>query len=181
MPKRKGPVKFKQIPEKKTGLVPTVTIDFKTPAYLKEPILIQKTANAYYRELGGEKPTISGLAKALGFWDVRDMDEFIKEKKDSEDKTLRQTAYIIQQAKLPVDESYERKLTDTSNPSGARFYLESFGGWKTDGLTQEESLGKIKKQFIDEYNRFYEFCAAQGLKLHSDDLMAEFRKIKGIK
>lgn len=147
------------------GNAANALIDLSIPVYLQMPTYVQAACNTFEDETERNphnKPTLSGLADALGFRNVKKMEAFLEEHKDSELEHMQQVVYLVERAKLRVVKYYEQHLTGSSNPSGAKFALETFGGWKADAETPEQNFEKMKKQFVDQLKRYQEICEGNG-------------------
>jgi hypothetical protein len=166
MPKGKAPkTRNKTVKTYVPKNAPNTLIDLSTPVYFQMPTYVQAACNTFERETERNphnKPTLSGLADILGFKNVKKMEAFLEEHKDSELEHMQQVVYLIEKAKLRVVKYYEQHLTGNSNPSGAKFALETFGGWKVDPETPEQSFEKMKRQFVDQLKRYQEICKKNG-------------------
>jgi hypothetical protein len=144
---------------------PSSLVNIEIPVYHQFPSAVLAACNTFERETSSDprnKPTLSGLADILGFKNVKKMEAFLEEHKDSELEHMQQVVYLIEKAKLRVVKYYEQHLTGNSNPSGAKFALETFGGWKADAETPEQNFEKMKKQFVDQLKRYQEVCKKNG-------------------
>ena len=94
----------------------------------QKPAEMQKAIKAYFAQLkkDNEKPTICGLALALGFSSKQSLynyEEYGEKFKE-----------VVQRARLMIEDSYEQQLRDV-HPTGAIFALKNFGWKDTKELT----------------------------------------------
>ncbi len=99
------------------------------PYSLTDPVEVQRMVDEYFED--NDHPTITGLARALGF----------KERKSMPVNAARndEIGDIVSDAYMRVEEFYEKHLL-TSKPTGAIFALKNFG-WSD--AQQVELTGQV--------------------------------------
>lgn len=107
----------------------------------QKPAEMKKAVGAYFATIkkDKEKPTICGLALALGFTSRTSLLNY-----EGYDKKFKA---IIEEAKLRIEESYEKQLRNV-HPTGAIFALKNFGWKDTTELTGADG-GPIELKIVD--------------------------------
>lgn len=109
------------------------------PAHFESPELLSQSIELYFSKCEAEKkkPTITGLAYAVGF-------ESRQSFYDYEDKP--EFSYTIKRARLFVESTYEESLRE-SNPAGSIFALKNFG-WRDKTETDMNLGGELSLRQI---------------------------------
>lgn len=109
------------------------------PPTFSSPQELERRVQGYFDSLLDEEdvpikmPTISGLALALGFSSIKNMQKFARNK---------EYEYLIQRALLVCEHFYEVSLSTRQSPVGAIFALKN-SGWKDNPTLSINASGPV--------------------------------------